>query len=145
MATSFREILLLPDFGMMMLWSGLLMAAGFYQLYRATQLVDNSVLTWGAIIGTKNRRLKYRYYVQGGIYPIIAFQTEDGHEVEFESKTSIDSLDASADRVPVRYHRHHPNQAEVDRFLSVWGRTIMFLGCSLLLPVVYVVLSLWGT
>lgn len=144
MPLSLRDLITSPDFGMMLLCSAGFMAVGLYRWYRAMQLLENSALTWGVIVGTKNRRRKHRYYVQGGIYPIIAFETEDGHVIEFEGKVSIDSLDADSNKVPVRYHRQSPNWAVIDHFVPIWGGALYGLFGGLLFPVIYLVLRLSG-
>ena len=62
-------------------------------------------------------------------YPVIFFQL--GKDSIFFNGMNGYGYEPG-DRVPVRYSLHHPADARIDRFLSIWGQTFV----NLLLPVI---------
>ena len=75
-------------------------------------------------------------------YPQVRFQAASGREITFESRMARGGRAWSVgESVSVRYLIAHPEIAELDSFVALWGATILF--AALALVFLAVALSLW--
>lgn len=75
-------------------------------------------------------------------YPQVRFQAASGREITFESRMARGgSAWTVGDSVSVRYLVAHPEIAELDSFVALWGATTLFAALALVLLAVG--LSLW--
>jgi len=75
-------------------------------------------------------------------YPQVRFQAASGREITFESRMARGgSAWSVGESVSVRYLVAHPEIAELDSFVALWGATMVFAALALVFLAVGV--SLW--
>jgi hypothetical protein len=103
-----------------------LLAVGFYLLYRRLVLFKHSSLVEGVVVSYEGRDND-----GGKIYhPIVNFTATDGKAYEFVSVAGSGSRPhLGSHPVQVRYNPNHPKEAFIDSFLHFWAAP---LGCIVL-------------
>jgi len=121
------EALLTPGAGVGFVFLGvsaLLGAAAAREIRRRRAFLAVSAKAVGEIIGFREQHDRGDVY----LHPRIRFRTAAGHPIEFESQVGSERpSDQIGDAVPVRYRADAPNEAEIDRWLALWG-TALFAG-----------------
>lgn len=126
-----------------MIGVGLSLLAGRHFVGRRRSLCTSAVAQ-GVVVALREDRDGTE--VQTLFYPRIRFQTGSGRQVTFESGVaSGGNRWQIGDAVSVRYRVDHPETAECDDPLTLWGTTVLFVllagvflsvGCGLLFGLV---------
>lgn len=118
--------LILPVFFIL---SAMLSLYGIYLFISTLSFRKNSVKVVGNVIEVKSRTNKNKQVIYA---PVIAFKTEDGKEVRFESFSYKHTKNEVGDQMNILYDINNPSNAKTDDFRAIWGGTFLFLAIGLL-------------
>ena len=102
--------------------AALLIAAG-REFTRRRAFLRNSATTSGTIIAlTENREED-----EISFFPKVEFRTPSGRSITFQSAMgSSTATTRIGDSITVRYRLDQPQVAEIDAFMPLWGKTLVF-------------------
>jgi hypothetical protein len=103
----------------------ILAVLAIWRLVGRIEFVRNSKVVPGLVVGMREERdgIEVRHFR----WPRVRFRTLDGREVTFESDMASSGAACQVgDPVSVRYQRDHPETAEFDSVVALWGPTLLF-------------------
>ena len=104
--------------------AGLSVVAGWHVIRRLA-FIRSSAVTPGVVVALREERDGMD--AQRVRYPRVRFRTASGRDITFESSMARGGDAWSiGDAVSVRYQHDHPETAEFDSVLALWGATLLF-------------------